>query len=145
MMEELLAPQSLPRSRLSKVLKVVNLVEFQLFVMKSIVNSMNLSKITKSSWFVSVEPEEIVEWVDPFDSIFLKLLTVIVYIIEILSSTILLTFVAYETKGYAGHYRTVMNQLLSCGYGAVSDGLFFRVIGKVVYTIRPGQLPPGIN
>ena len=104
---------------------MVNLVEFQLFVMKSIVNSMNLSKITKSSWFVSVEPEEIVEWVDPFDSIFLKLLTVIVYIIEILSSTILLTFVVYETKGYAGHYRTVMNQLLSYGYGAVSDGLFF--------------------
>ena len=99
---------------------MVNLVEFQLFVMN--VNSMNLSKIMKSSWFVSVEPEEIV---DPFDSIFLKLLTVIVYIIEILSSTILLTLVAYETKGYAGHYRTVMNQLLSCGYGAVSDGLFF--------------------
>ena len=107
----------------SKVLKVVNLVEFQLFVMN--VNSMNLSKIMKSSWFVSVETEEIVEWVDPFDSIFLKFLTVIVYIIEILSSTILLTFVAYETKGYAGHYRTVMNQLLSCGYGAVSDGLLF--------------------
>ena len=93
--------------------------------MKSNVNSMNLSKIMKSSWFVSVETEEVVEWVDPFDSIFLKLLTVIVYIIEILSSTILLTLVAYETKGYAGHYRTVMNQLLSCGYGAVSNGLFF--------------------
>ena len=105
------------------ILKVVNLVEFQLFVMN--VNSMNLSKIMKSSWFVFVETEEIVEWVDPFDSIFLKFLTVIVYIIEILSSTILLTLVAYETKGYAGHYRTVMNQLLSCGYGAVSDGLFF--------------------
>ena len=86
----------------------------------------------KSSWFVSVEPEEIV---DPFDSIFLKLLTVIVYIIEILSSIILLTLVAYETKGYAGHYRTVMNQLLSCGYGAVSSRLFFRVISKVVYTL----------
>jgi hypothetical protein len=93
--------------------------------MKSNVNSMNLSKIMKSSWFVFVETEEIVEWVDPFDSIFLKFLTVIVYIIEILSSTILLTFVAYETKGYAGHYRTVMNQLLSCGYGAVSNGLIF--------------------
>ena len=105
---------------------MVNLVEFQLFVMKSIVNSMNLSKITKSSWFVSVEPEEIVEWVDPFDSIFLKLLTVIVYIIEIIASTILLTFVIYETRGYAGHYRTVINQILSCGYGAVRNLVFFK-------------------
>ena len=103
----------------------MNLVEFQLFVMKSNVNLMNSSNITKSSLFVSFEPEEIVEWMDPFDSIFLKLLTVIVYIIEILSSTILLAFVVYETKGYAGHYRTVMNQLLSCGYGAVSNRLFF--------------------
>ena len=98
--------------------------------MKSNVNLMNLSKTMKSFWFVSVETEEIVEWVDPFDSIFLKFLTVIVYIIEILSSTILLVFVVYETKGYAGHYRTVMNQLLSCGYGVVSNRSFLRVIGE---------------
>ena len=103
----------------------MNLVEFQLSKMKSNVNSINFYNISKSSLFVSFAPEEIVKWVDPFDSIFLKLLTVIVYIIEILSSAILLTFVVYETKGYAGHYRTVMNQLLSYGYGAVSDGLFF--------------------
>ena len=88
--------------------------------MKSNVNSMNSYKILKRSLFVSFDPEEIVEWVDPFDSIFLKLLTVIVYIIEILASTVLLTFVIYETRGYAGHYRTVINQILSCGYGAVS-------------------------
>ena len=99
----------------------------------------------KNYLLFSIEQEEILEWVDPFDSIFLKLLTVIVYMIEILSSTILLTFVVYETKGYAGHYRTVMNQLLSYGYGAVSYGLFFRVIGKVVYTRRTGQLTQGIN
>ena len=76
------------------------------------------------------EPEEIVDWVDPFDSIFLKLLTGIIYIIEFFSSTILLAFVVYETKGYAGHYRTVMNQLLSCGYGVVSNRSFLRVIGE---------------
>ena len=94
--------------------------------MKSNVNSMNFYKILKRSLFVSFEPEEIVEWVDPFDSIFLKLLTVIVYIIEILASTILLTFVIYETRGYAGHYRTVINQILSCGYGAVRKLVFFK-------------------
>ena len=87
--------------------------------MISNVNLMNSSNITKSSLFVSLEPEEILEWVDPFDSIFLKLLTFIIYIIEVLASAILLTFVMYETSGYAGHYRTVINQLLSSTYAAV--------------------------
>ena len=70
---------------------------------------------------VSFEPEEVVKWVDPFDSISLKLLTILIYIIEILASTILITFVVYETSGLAGHYRTVINQILSCGYGAVRN------------------------
>ena len=104
----------------------MNLVEFQLFKMKSNVNSINFYNISKSSLFVSFAPEEIVKWVDPFDSIFLKLFTVIIYIIEILASTILLTFVMYETRGYAGHYRTVINQILSCGYGAVRNLVFFK-------------------
>ena len=43
----------------------------------------------------------------------------IVYVVEVLASVIMLAFVAYETGGYAGHYRTVINQLLSCLYGAV--------------------------
>ena len=71
---------------------------------------------------VSFEPEEVVKWVDPFDSISLKLLSILIYIIEILASTILITFVVYETSGLAGHYRTVINQILSCGYGAVRNG-----------------------
>ena len=104
----------------------MTLVEFQLFKMKSNVNSMNSYNISKTSLFISFQQEEIVEWLDPFDSIFLKLFTVIVYIIEILASTILLTFVIYETRGYAGHYRTVINQILSCGYGAVRNLVFFK-------------------
>ena len=31
----------------------------------------------------------------------------------------MLIFVSYETKGLFGHYRTVINQLLSFAYGAV--------------------------
>ena len=85
---------------------------------------MNSSKILNTSWIVSFEPEEIVKWVDPFDTISLKLLTIIIYIIEILASTILLTFVVFETSGLAGHYRTVINQILSCGYGAVRASIF---------------------
>ena len=93
----------------------MNQVEIQLFVMNSNFNSMISSKILNTSLLVSFEPEETVK----FDAISLKLLTVIIYIIEILASAILMTFVVYETRGLAGHYRTVINQIFSCGYGAV--------------------------
>ena len=73
----------------------------------------------KNYLLFSIEPEETLEWMDPFDSIILKLLTVIIYIFEILASAIFLTFAMYETRGYAGHYRTVINQLLSSVYAAV--------------------------
>ena len=65
------------------------------------------------------EPEEIEVWTDPYNSIPLKLLTIIIYIIELWASTIMLIFVSYEKNGLFGHYRTVINQLLSFGYGAV--------------------------
>ena len=80
----------------------------------------------KNYLLFSIEPEETLEWMDPFDSIILKLLTVIIYIFEILASAIFLTFAMYETRGYAGHYRTVINQILSSGYAAVRYSLKFR-------------------
>ena len=81
---------------------------------------MNSSKPIKVLLLSSFEPEDIEVWTDPYNSIPLKLLTIIIYIIELWASTILLIFVSYETKGLFGHYRTVINQLLSFGYGAVS-------------------------
>ena len=56
---------------------------------------------------------------DPYDSIWLKLLTVFVYIVELITSIIMVAFVSYEAQGLAGHYRTLINQLLSCLYGMV--------------------------
>ena len=76
---------------------------------------LNLTRLT----FASFEPEVIEKWIDPFDSTMLRLLTVIVYIMEVLASIPMLYFVAYETGGSAGHFRTVINQLLSFLYGAV--------------------------
>ena len=73
----------------------------------------------KNYLLFSIEQEEILEWMDPFDSIILKLLMFVIYIIKILASAIFLTFVMYETKGYAGHYKTVINQILSSVYAAV--------------------------
>ena len=79
----------------------------------------NEIKNLDTSILLQFEPEILDEWIDPFDSIPLKLFTVIVCYVEILATVIMLIFVAYETQGYAGHYRTAINQLLSCLYIAV--------------------------
>ena len=76
---------------------------------------LNLTSLILASFTLDV----IEEWIDPFDSTMLRLLTVIVYIIDVLASIPLLYFVAYETGGFAGHFRTVINQLLSFLYAAV--------------------------
>ena len=78
-------------------------------------SQLNLTNLNLASF----EPEVIEEWIDPFDSTTLRLITVIVYIIGVLASIPLVYFVVYETEGYAGHFRTVINQLLSFLYGAV--------------------------
>jgi hypothetical protein len=57
---------------------------------------------------------------DPYDSIWLKLLTILVYHVEVIASLVMLAFVAYEAKGLAGHFRTLINHLLSYLYGGVS-------------------------
>ena len=80
---------------------------------------MNSSERIKGTLLSFFEPEAIEVWTDPYNSIHLKLLTIIIYLIEIWASTVMLIFVSYETKGLLGHYRTVINQLLSFGYGAV--------------------------
>jgi hypothetical protein len=81
---------------------------------------MNSSENMNSSLVSFFEFEEIEVWTDPYNSIPLKLLTIIIYLIELLASTVMLIFVNCETNGLFGHYRTVINQLLSFGYGAVS-------------------------
>ena len=54
---------------------------------------------------------------DPYDSFWLKIITVGVYMVEIFSSTVMIAFISFE-RDY-GHYRTLINQLLSYLYGAV--------------------------
>ena len=57
-------------------------------------------------------------WNDPYDSIWLKLGTIFISAAEIVASIIMVAFVIYETRVY-GHYRTLINQLLSYLYGGV--------------------------
>ena len=72
---------------------------------------------------ISVDFEKI-EFVDPYSGIWLRLITIVVYIIELLACTICLAFVIYE-QGY-GHFRTLINQLLSHLYAVVSTYLLFN-------------------
>ena len=81
---------------------------------------MNSSEFIKGTFISFFEPDKIEVWDDQYNSIPLKLLTIVIYIIEIWASIVMLIFVSIETKGLFGHYRTVMNQLLSYVYGAVS-------------------------
>ena len=89
---------------------------------------MNSSEHIKGTLLSFFEPETIEEWTDPYNSIHLKLLTIITYLIEIWASTVMLIFVSYETKGLLGHYRTVINQLLSYAYASVSIEIFLIIV-----------------
>ena len=62
---------------------------------------------------------------DPYNSVWTKIFGTLFYIFQVSLSFILMTFVVYETQGLAGHYRTLINQLLSWFYLLVSDCFFF--------------------
>ena len=48
--------------------------------------------------FEEIVAEEKIEFVDPYDSIWLKLVTIIVYFIEIVSSVVCICFVVFCTR-----------------------------------------------
>ena len=55
---------------------------------------------------------------DPYDSIWLQLIAVFVYLLIILSSCLMMAFTYYEQL-YHGQYRTVINQLITSLYNLV--------------------------
>jgi hypothetical protein len=56
---------------------------------------------------------------DPYDSIWLKIISVLSYFIGLITSAVMLAFISYE-NGHHGNFRTVINQLLSNLYAMVS-------------------------
>ena len=52
------------------------------------------------SGYFEKDMEEVTEWIDPYDSLRRKILTVFVYIIEVLSLIVMFAFVYYETSGF---------------------------------------------
>ena len=57
---------------------------------------------------------------DPYDSVWLKFIAILLYFICLLASAIMLAFIKYE-HGYHGNFRTVINQLLSNLYAMVRN------------------------
>ena len=55
---------------------------------------------------------------DPYDSVWLTVIGILCYFIDLLTSAIMLAFINYENDH--GNFRTVINQLLSNLYGMVS-------------------------
>ena len=70
---------------------------------------------------------------DPYDSIWLQLIAVFVYLLIILSSCLMMAFTYYEQDH--GHYRTVINQLLTNLYNVVCIDL--SKIKSCTYLIKP--------
>ena len=56
---------------------------------------------------------------DPFDSVGLKVIAILSYLIGLVNSTIMLAFINFENEHH-GNFRTVINQLLSNLYFMVS-------------------------
>ena len=76
------------------------------------------------NWALNISMNEVnleQQWLlqDPYDSIWLKIISVLSYFIGLITSAVMLAFISYE-NGYHGNFRTVINQLLSNLYAMVS-------------------------
>ena len=56
---------------------------------------------------------------DPYNSVWLTVIAILAYVIDLVTSSIMLAFINYE-NGHHGNFRTVINQLLSNLYAMVS-------------------------
>ena len=65
----------------------------------------------------NLEPNLLLQ--DPYDSIWLKIIAILSYLIGLVASAVMNAFVNYE-NGHHGNFRTVINQLLSTLYVVVS-------------------------
>ena len=71
------------------------------------------------TYWVSEQESKSSIFEDPYASIWMKFGTTASSIVQIIESFVLIGFVAYETQGAAGPYRTVISQLLSRLYAMV--------------------------
>ena len=75
---------------------------------------------TRDSWKMNDKDlEQPLMLQDPYDSVWLKFIAILLYFIGLFASAIMLAFIKYE-NGHHGNFRTVINQLLSNLYLMVS-------------------------
>ena len=79
----------------------------------------NSSDLIMANFEKEIKKEHII---DPY-SISLKMITVGIYVIELTCTLVMFSFVVYERSGFAGAYRSIINQLLAYFYGGVSSVL----------------------
>ena len=51
--------------------------------------------------------------IDPFNTLWKKVLGTVSYILQVFGGLIVLSFIRYETQGHAAHFRTALNQITS--------------------------------
>ena len=93
-----------------------------MFYTKMINNTEEVCMSENWNWDISMNLEHIEQQLlfqDPYDSVWLKIITILFYFIGILASVIMLAFINYE-KEHHGNFRSVINQLLSNLYAIVS-------------------------
>ena len=70
---------------------------------------------------------------DPYDSVWLTVIGILCYLIDLVTSAIMLAFINYENDH--GNFRTVINQLLSNLYGMVSYKSTFKKITNLYQNV----------
>ena len=80
-------------------------------------------------YFVTLDEPNL--FVEPYDSLWIKLAATVTYLIGLAGSFIQYSFVLYEANGYLASFRTAINQLVSSGYFIVSFKPFtYKVFSK---------------
>ena len=93
-----------------------------MFYTKMINQTEEICALENWNWDISMNLDHIEQQLpfqDPYDSVWLKIMTILFYFIGILASVIMLAFINYE-KEHHGNFRSVINQLLSTLYVMVS-------------------------
>ena len=73
---------------------------------------------------------------DPYDSIWLKIIAILSYLIGLTNSAIMLAFINYENEQH-GNFRTVINQLISNLYAMVSFYFYtFQKYASFLYYLK---------
>ena len=101
-----------------------------LYYLKMINKTEEVCVLENWNWDISMNLDHIEQQLlfqDPYDSVWLKIMTILFYLIGILASVIMLAFINYE-KEHHGNFRSVINQLLSNLYAMVSS---FQDISKI--------------